>query len=404
MPVEGSPDSLLLIAGLLLAAKVGGAFAQRLGLPSVVGILLAGLIAGPAVLGLADSDPFAANLGQLGVILLMFLAGLETDPAGLRSVGRTAFVVATAGVVVPFAGGFAVGLAWGLDTMHAAFLGAILTATSVSITAETLKEMGRSKSREGSIILGAAIIDDVLGVLVLSALVVAESGGSLLEPVIKLALFGGLAYGAARWVMPWVVEHHTRIESPDTRVAVGLSLALGFAWAAYEVGGLADVTGAFLAGMMLSRTDLGHHLHEPVSRLGYVLFIPIFFAYMGTHVSSSDLTAAPALCLAVVVVAIVSKLGACGLAALAGGEERSTAFRVGAGMVGRGEIALVVAAIGLREGVVDEHVFSIAIVTTLATTIAAPLLLKLAFASASRTGPADQPAPAHPEFLAEPST
>jgi Kef-type K+ transport system membrane component KefB len=369
----------MLIAGLLLLAKVSGSLSMRLGMPSVLGVIIAGLVAGPAVLGVVGQDQFVSNLGQVGVVLLMFLAGLETDPQGLRSVGKTAFMVAVGGVVIPLGAGYLIGLWAGLEQMHALFLGAILTATSVSITAETLKELGRTRSREGSIIMGAAIIDDVLGVLVLSGLVVAESGGSLAVPLAKLAIFSVMAFGFARWVMPLIAEHHTRIESPDTRVAMALAMALAFAWFASRVGGLADVTGAFLAGVMLSRTDLGHHIVEPVSRLGYSLFIPIFFVFIGTHVTGPDLTEAPLLCAAVVGVAIATKLAGCGIAALACRESFHTSLRVGAGMVGRGEIALVVASVGLTEHVVDNSVFSIAIVTTVATTIAAPILLKAVY-------------------------
>lgn len=369
----------MLIAALLLLAKVAGGIAQRFGMPSVLGILIAGVVAGPAVFGVIETDEFVGNIGHVGVVLLMFLAGLETDATGLRKVGKTAFLVAIGGVILPMGGGFAAGKLAGMETMHALFLGAILTATSVSITAETLKELGRSKSREGSIIMGAAIIDDVLGVLVLSALVVAESGGSILVPIIKLAIFSGLAFGIAKWVMPLIAEHHTRIESPDTRVALTLAAALCFAWVAYEVGGLAEVTGSFLAGVMLSRTDLGHHIMEPVSRLSYSLFIPVFFVYIGTAITRDDLTAAPGLTAAVIVIALITKIIGCGVPARLCGESVATSMRVGAGMVGRGEIALVVASVGLAEGVVDSTGFSIAIVVTIATTLAAPLLLKGAY-------------------------
>jgi Kef-type K+ transport system membrane component KefB len=245
--------------------------------------------------------------------------------------------------------------------------------------------------------MGAAIIDDVLGVLVLSALIVAESGGSLVEPIVKLAIFGGAAFAVARWVMPRVVEHHTRLESDDTRVALALGLALVFAWAAFKVGGLADVTGAFLAGVMLSRTDLGHTIVKPVSQLGYSLFIPIFFVYIGSYVTADDLLASPLLGIAIVLVALATKLVGCGGAALVCGESRATSLRVGAGMVGRGEIALVVASVGLSAGLVDQTVFSIAIVMTVVTTIAAPLMLKAAYLFT----PARQTGEAAPVFVPE---
>ena len=169
---------------------------------------------------------------------------------------------------------------------------------------------------------------------------------------------------------------------------------------AFRVGGLADVTGAFLAGVMLSRTDLGHHIVEPVSRLSYSLFIPIFFVYIGTHVSADDLTQAPLLCAIIVVVAIATKVVGCGLPALLCRESLPTSLRVGAGMVGRGEIALVVASVGLSSGVVDNSVFSIAIVVTIATTIAAPLLLKAAYQlTPSRQGAGEEMAFA-PSYVA----
>jgi Kef-type K+ transport system membrane component KefB len=389
--VTSSTDSFVLIAGLLLLAKTSGGIATRLGMPSVLGMIIAGLIAGPAVLGWVGDNAFVGNLSQVGVVLLMFIAGLETDPVGLRSVGRSAFFVAVGGVVLPLAAGYGVGLLSGMSTGHALFLGAILTATSVSITAETLKELGRARSREGVIILGAAVIDDVLGVLVLSGLVVAESGGSLVVPLLKLALFGGLAFAMARWVMPRLVEHHTRLESDDTRVALVLGMCLVFAWAAYKIGGLADVTGAFLAGVMISRTDLGHAIMAPVARLGYSLFIPIFFVFIGSYVTAHDLLSAPLLCTAVIVVALVTKLVGCGAAAAACRESMPASLRIGAGMVGRGEIALVVASVGLREGLVDQSVFSIAIVMTVVTTIAAPLMLKAAYVVAPSRQPAESP-------------
>ncbi len=378
--MDSSVDSFVLIAGLLLLAKVSGGIAARFGMPSVLGMIVAGLVAGPAALGLVRDDQFVANLAQVGVVLLMFLAGLETDPHELRSVGRPALVVAVGGVILPMAAGFGIGIAAGMEQAHALFLGAILTATSVSITAETLKELGRSGSREGTIIMGAAIIDDVLGVLVLSGLIVLESGGNLWVPLLKLALFGGAAFVIARWVMPRLVAHHYRLESDDTRVALALGLALAFSWAAFRLGGLADVTGAFLAGVMLSRTDLGHSIRKPVSNLGYSLFIPIFFVFIGSYVTADDLLASPLLALGVIGIAIATKLVGCGAAAVACGESRQTAVRIGAGMVGRGEIALVVASVGLAEGLVDQRVFSIAIVMTVATTIAAPLLLKVSYA------------------------
>jgi len=220
-------------------------------------------------------------------------------------------------------------------------------------------------------------------------------------PIVKLALFSGLAFGIARWVMPLIVEHHTRIESPDTRVAMALAMALGFAWVAFKVGGLAEVTGSFLAGVMLSRTDLGHHITEPVSRLGYTLFIPIFFVYIGTSVTRGDLTADPWLCASIIVIALATKLVGCGIPARLCGESTATSLRVGAGMVGRGEIALVVASVGLAEGVVDSGVFSIAIVVTIATTMAAPLFLKGAYQLLPTVHREDEAAPSLiPEFAA----
>jgi Kef-type K+ transport system membrane component KefB len=375
-----SGNSLLLIASLLVLAKASAAVSSRLGMPSVLGMLVAGLICGPAVLHLVRPDAFVNDLAEIGIILLMFIVGLETDPGELRRVGRSAFFVAVGGVLLPLGAGFMVGKLAGMQQSHALFLGAILTATSVSITAETLKDLGRLNSREGSIILGAAIIDDVLGVIVLSALVVAENNGSILLPLLRLVLFSAGAFVVGKWVLPWLLPHHERLGSDDTRVALAIGLALLLAWAAAKLGGLADITGAFLAGLMISESGLGRVVTAPVSRLGYAFFIPIFFMVIGSAVTTHDLISTPWLTVIVIIVALATKLLGCGLPSLACGESLVTSLRVGTGMVSRGEVALVVASAGLADGLVDHDVYALAIVMTVVTTVAAPLMLKGVYA------------------------
>jgi Kef-type K+ transport system membrane component KefB len=370
-------SNLLLTIGLLLvAAKLGGAVSRRFGLPTVFGKLCVGLLVGPAVLHLVTADQSLNSLADLGIILLMFIAGLETDVDQMRKVGKAAFLAAYGGVILPMAAGTGFGLLYGLDTPEALFLGTVLTATSVGITAQTLQELGKLRSREGSAILAAAVIDDVMGVIVLSLVLGFSDGGDPLIPIGKMALYIPLAFAAGIFILPWIVERIRHLHDQETRIGILIGIALGYAWAAEHWGGLAAITGAYIAGLVVQRTELGEHATESVNRIGYAFFIPLFFVVVGLRMDSSALRDAPLFALGLIAIAIVTKIvGAFG-GAMAGGFNASEATRVGYGMVSRGEVALVVAVIGLDRGLVSQETFSATILMTLVTTLVTPLLLK----------------------------
>jgi Kef-type K+ transport system membrane component KefB len=371
---------LVALALVLVSARAASALTERLGLTAVFGKLAVGLFLGPAALGLVHDGEYLARIADLGVVLLMFLAGLETELAGLRRAGPASLLAALGGVALPFAGGAALGRLFGLDISASLFLGTVLTATSVSITAQTLQELGQLRSREGSVILGAAVIDDVLGVVILSLVIAVDGGGDPVRPLLGMAGFLALAAALGWWALPAVARRLGGVSS-ETQVALGLGLALSYAWLAERFGSLAPITGAYLAGVLVARTDLRRVVSSAVSHLGYSFFIPVFFVSVGLHVRAGDLLAAPGFALALAAVAVATKfLGAAAGAAVAT-RERALALRVGTGMVSRGEVALVVAAIGLTQALIDQTVFSAAVVMTVLTTLVTPLLLRLAYRS-----------------------
>lgn len=390
----GNSDLLLTIALVLVAAKLGGATSRRFGLPAVFGKLVVGMALGPALLGFIHDDEMLSALGELGVILLMFIAGLETDLAQMRRVGVAALLAACGGVALPMGAGVGLGLAFGMGTAEALFLGTILTATSVGITAQTLGELGRLQSREGSAILAAAVIDDVLGVMVLSMVVGFSGGGDPVLPIVKIVAFIPVSLAVGLLAVPLVVNRILHQHEGETRTAIVLGIALAYAWAAQHWGGLAAITGAYIAGLLVARTEIAEDAAEAFSRIGYALFIPVFFVAVGLQMDASALREAPLFAVLLAVAAIVTKIAGSAAGALAGGFNLRDATRVGYGMVSRGEVALVVAVVGLNEGLVSDRTFSASILMTLATTLAAPLLLRWAYRDrrASARQPAQAPA------------
>jgi Kef-type K+ transport system membrane component KefB len=372
-------DLLLTVALVLVAAKLGGVTSRRFGLPEVFGKLLVGLLLGPAVLGLVHTDESLNALADIGIILLMFIAGLETDVVQMRRVGVAALLAACGGVALPMIAGAGLGIAFGMSAKEAIFLGTVLTATSVGITAQTLTELGRLRSREGSAILAAAVIDDVMGVVVLSVVLAFETGGDPAIPLIKMAAFVPIAIGVGLFIVPIVINRILHLHEGETRTAIVIGIALAFAWASEHLGGLAAVSGAYLAGLMIARTEIAPHATESMNQLAHAFFIPVFFVVVGLKMDSSALRDEPVFAACLIVVAITTKIIGSGAGALVGGFRMDNAIKVGFGMVSRGEVALVVAVIGLDHGLVTESTFSTVILMTLATTLAAPLLLKWAY-------------------------
>ncbi len=395
--------SLALVV-IILAAKAGGRISVLLRQPAVLGELLAGLILGPTVIDLLHLPFFTHetlgetvfDLAELGVALLMFVAGMEVDLREMARAGRVAVLSGVLGVIVPLVLGLLAALPFGYQGSAAVFVGIILTATSVSISAQTLLELGVLRTREGIALLGAAVVDDVL-VIVLLSIFLALTGGTAGASGVALVIVNMLVYlalaGALGWfVLPRLVRWVDRQPISEGLAATVLASALAFAWAAEVVGGLAAITGAFIAGVGLGRSTLRDKIEEKMHTITYAFLVPIFFVSIGLEANAREITGnvLPFL-LVLFVVAVASKLIGSGLGARLGGFTSREALRVGMGMVSRGEVGLIVASVGIREGIIPQEVFSVVVILVLLTTLASPVLLRLVF----RPSPATESARLH---------
>lgn len=334
----------------------------------------------------ASLESVVRDLADIGVVLLMFVAGLETDLVELRRVGKVAFWSAFGGVVLPMIGGAAVAVAFGFPLYwQGIFIGAILTATSVSISAQTLLELGALRSREGSTILGAAVIDDVMGIIVLSLVVAfARASASGVDAAqiaivaLRIAAYFAVAWLAGRWMSPflrWV----SRLPVAQGLLSGALALAFLYAWAAEYLGGVAAITGAYVAGVLIAQTEFKKELDGGIHPLTYSVFVPVFFISIGLQANGRDLGEKAMFTIMLVLIAIVAKTIGCGVLARMSGFNNRESLRVGIGMISRGEVGLIVAGYGLANGLIDRDVFSASVIMVLATTMVTPPLLRLVF-------------------------
>jgi Kef-type K+ transport system membrane component KefB/predicted amino acid-binding ACT domain protein len=374
-------DVLLHILVVLVAAKVAAEVAERVGLPSVVGEILAGIAIGPSVLGLVGSDEVLRTLGELGVILLLLEVGLEMDIAELGAVGKASLLVAVAGVVVPFATGFGVALGFGEPAETALFLGAALTATSVGITARVFGDMRALTSVEARTVLGAAVADDVIGLVILTVVVrvVAEGTVSVVSVLGLVGLAVGflvVTTGVGLRLAPALFGFVQRVSrSPGTLVALALAFTLAVAQLA-DAAQLAPIVGAFVAGLALARSDQAERIRRELAPVGH-LFVPVFFLQIGIDADLAAMTRPSVLGLAaaLLAVAVVGKIVA-GWAAVGSPGDRLT---MGLGMLPRGEVGLIFAGIGLRQGVLGDDLYGALLLVILATTLVTPSVLALRF-------------------------
>ena len=399
---------LALLSLMVAGAKLAGAAAVRVGQPAVFGEILIGLLLGPTFVNVLEWPVFVPtavphlagvapaplmavvqDLADVGVILLMFVAGLETDVDEMRRTGHVAFWSAAGGVVLPMAGGIATAAAFGMPIFwEAIFVGTILTATSVSISAQTLMELGVLRSKEGSTILGAAVIDDVMGLVVLS-IVVAFAQAS--EPGVVQILAIVLRMAAFFVAALLVGRHFERIAAWGDRLGVSQGLlatvtviAFVYAWAAEYVGGVAAITGSYVAGVLLTQTSFKMRIDAGVHPLTYSVLVPIFFISIGLRANGRDLGAHAAFTVALVLVAIVTKAIGCGALARICGFSPRESLRVGVGMISRGEVGLIVAGYGFGHGLIGQDVFSASVIIVLVTTMITPPLLRLVFPAVER--------------------
>jgi len=387
---------VLALAIVIFSAKAAGYVSFRFHQPAVLGELLMGLILGPSVLNLFGFDLFAHGhindailyLAEIGVIFLMFLAGLEIDLAEMRQVGMSAVVVGLLGVAAPLVLGALVALAFDFPLLSAIFIGLILTATSVSISAQTLMELGLLRTREGLTLLAAAVVDDVVVILLLSVDVALNGvgGGSLVGQTFAVAahmiLFMLLAVVIGVKLLPRLTRRISVLPISQGLLSWVVVVALVYAWAAEALGHMAAITGAFVAGVLFSVMPLRERIQQSIHTITYGLLVPIFFVSIGLKANARLLDGGELLfTLVIVIIAVVSKILGCGLGARLTGFSNRGALRVGIGMVSRGEVGLIVASVGLGIGLIPEEVFSTMVIVVLVTTLLTPVMLRAAFTS-----------------------
>ena len=376
-------DVFLELALILIVAKLFGYLTLRLGFPAALGQLIGGIIIGPSILGIVTYDEGVKLVAELGVVMLLFLAGLETDIEEFKHVGVSAFIVAVLGVMIPFVLGYIAALAWGYSDIQALFLGGILTATSVGLTTSILMEMKKLRSRVGTTILAAAVVDDVLGIIILTVLVAMNTKGSV-SPMDVLIILGevalffllGLLLGSP--TIKEALRASERINLPETITAFAIAIMLIFAYIA-EKFQLAGITGAYLAGLLVAGSAEAREVTGKTMTIGYSLFIPVFLVSIGVETDIHVLAHIGAFAGLYAFLAIVGKIVGCGIGALLTRFKGREAVQIGVGMVPRMEVALIMANIGLREGVFDSGTFSIPVSMVIITTLVTPFLLKWAF-------------------------
>lgn len=370
---------------ILLFALIGGQIANRCGLPAVIGELLAGIVIGPAMLNWVQPSGLIKSFSDIGVVLLMFLAGLESDLAILKKLWKPSFLVATFGMIVPIVIAYLTGIAFKFSQTESLFLGITFAATSVSISVAVLQEMKKLETKEGMTILGAAVVDDLLSVILLS--VVSSVTGTHTDSAnanlgLGLTLLLQLVYlvvllAASIWLFPRMLKLSERFLLPAAKPLVTIIIVLLAAFGAEKVG-LSNVIGAFFVGLAFSRLPDKQKLQKSFTDIGYSLFIPIFFASIGLEMSITGIFKDGLLFIVLFVGSVISKLVGASVGAKMAGFSSSSAYQVGTGMISRGEMALVVAQIGLSNHLLAPAAYSTVVGVIVLTTLIAPIMLKAA--------------------------
>lgn len=378
---------------ILMLTKIFGLVSKKMNMPAVVGALAAGVVFGPSCFNILHETDFLIQLSELGVIVMMFTAGLEVDINELKKSGKAAFLVALIGVVVPLIMGTILATCFNMPTnifdftdievLKNIFLGVIFTATSVSITVETLKELGKLTSKVGNVVLGAALIDDILGIIALTIItsLASPEAPSPIIVVIKIAMFFVISIVIGKVLSEKLAKWMDQSEKGLRRYTIiSFSLCLLLAYIAERFFGVADITGAFIAGIILSNSSKAFYLDRRFNILSYMLLSPVFFASIGLKVSFTNFNSSLMLfTLLVVIVAIASKVIGCGLAAKIFKFNNKESMQIGVSMMTRGEVALIVANKGAEVGLMTEAYFAPIIIMIIVCALVAPILLKLLF-------------------------
>jgi Kef-type K+ transport system membrane component KefB len=383
---------LLLLALIIAAAKAAGWVSLRFGQPAVLGEILAGVLLGPSLFGILNWGIFreagleivVAHLANVGVIFLMFIAGLETNLEQVRRVGKVATLAGISGVFAPLVLGLLAALLFDYPLQQAIFFGIVLTATSVSITVQTLIELGRLESKEGTALLAAAVIDDVIAIVVLSVFIAlngAAGGGSTVGlTLVRMAAFFVISIWVGGRLMRRLLPQAGRWPVSEALLALVVVVIFVFAWSAEAFGRVASITGAYIAGVLVASVGYREQVENRLKSFVYALLVPVFFISIGLQTNARLLNTQDIPFAAVIIlVAVFGKVLGCGGGALAGGFAPREALRIGVGMVSRGEVGLIIAAIGIQSGLLNERGFAVMVITVLVTTVITPVLLKATF-------------------------
>ncbi|AMR02055.1 MULTISPECIES: cation:proton antiporter [Bacillus] len=368
------------IALILLSTKLAGDLSVRLGQPSVLGKLIVGIVIGPAILGWIENSELLTQLSNVGVILLMFMAGLETDLDELNANRNSSLAVALGGIILPFVGGYVSGLVMGMEQGNAVFLGLLLCATSVSISVQTLRDLGKMKTRESTTMLGAAVFDDIL-VVILLAFAMSFLGTDdvnltmiILKKVVFFASIILIGWKGVPAIMRWL----SPLRVSESIVSAALIICFSFAYFG-ELLGIAGIIGAFAAGIAISQTNYKHEVEKKVEPIAYAMFVPVFFVSIGMNITFDGIGNQIWFILALTVIAVLTKLIGCGVGARMTGFDAKSSAIIGSGMVSRGEVALIIAGTGLSSGLLAQDYFTAIVIVVILTTMITPPMLKYTF-------------------------
>lgn len=383
-----SYNFLFIIAIILLSTKIFGLLSQKVHMPQVVGALLVGILLGPGCLGILHETDFLLQTAEIGVILLMFQAGLDTEFDELKKAGKASLVIALIGVIVPFFCG--AGICWLFfytsdfttkALLQACFVGVILTATSVSITVETLREMEKLKGKVGVSILGAAIIDDILGIMALAMITGISSPENHIGLVILKIFLFFIFIAVCGWIVFQIFRYFQKKHPQGKRrIAIyAISFCLLLSYISEVFFGISDITGAYFAGLILCNlTDIRNYIVTRICIISYMFFTPIFFAGIGMKTEVAGMSSIVfTFSLILLIGAVLSKVIGCGLGAKLCKYENKEALSVGIGMISRGEVALIVAQKGAQIGLISLQLFPAIVLVVIGTTMLTPILLKL---------------------------
>ena len=386
----------VLALGIIIgAAKVGGYLSSKLGQPAVAGELLAGVILGPSVLNFLQWPVFTdeqlgvmiTHLAELGVLLLLFIAGLELQLIDMAKYGKCCGLVGFLGFVLTIFLGYLLAITFSFDSRQALFIGLMLAPTSIGITAQTLLEFQALKSRVGTALLGAAAIDDTLGVLGVSLFLALYLGGvsdgfaSILMILLRMSLFLVIGSAIGFWILPKAARLTEKMPISQGLVAFAFITMLIFAWSAEVLGNMTAIIGAFLAGLFFARSSHKGKIERGFSSIAYGLFVPIFFINVGLSANMRQVPIEGLIFLAgMLVVVVLSKLVGSGIGGRLGGFTTRESWQLGFGMIPRGEVVLIIAAIGISEGLIDSIVFSSVVMLVILTSLITPFILQKVFA------------------------